>query len=215
MPYIRPSDQSLSLALVATSGHSAYFVTRNGVSWDGTANKKPYLTFRTWGEIAAMNGNFESGLNDWTLVSGGGAAQVIENPYGDGGVAQLTTGSPIGITQILDTPQDPFHIVFDYEFLTDTGVLDVTLTDRNGVKLIVGQLTAPASLVGGMSFAAFRVEDPNWLFLDNVTLGLELDGLTGSQILLDNVEFSNAPEPATLTLLTLGGLAVLRRRRRQ
>ena len=93
--------------------------------------------------------------------------------------------------------------------------MDVTLTDRNGVELRVGQLIAPASLVGGMSSAGFRVEYPNWLFLDNVTLGIELDGLTGSQILLDNVEFSDVPEPATLTLLTLGGLAVLRKRRRQ
>jgi len=212
MPFISSATDNLSLSLVASSGYGSYFVTRNGVNWNNTANKKPFLTFRTWGDTFTVNGNFDSDLSDWTTDSGGGTAQVVSNPYGDGNVAQLTTGSPVGITQILDTPQDAFYINFDYAFQTETGVLDVTLTDRDGIKALIGQLEAGATMVGQMGHASFYVQDPGCLYLDNVTLGLQLDGITGSQILLDNIEFSAVPEPSTMLLLSMGGLLIRRKR---
>jgi len=211
LPFISTATNNLSLALVATSGYGSYFITRNGVTWNNTATKKPYLTFRTWGDTETQNGTFDDSLGSWN-ITGSGTAQVVENPYGDGSAAQLTAGSPVGITQILDTPQDAFYINFDYVFQTETGLLDVTLTDRDGIEFLVGQLEAGASSVGEMGHASFYVQNASYLYLDNVTLGLRLDGITGSQILLDNVEFSAVPEPLTVALLALGAV-VLRRKR--
>ncbi|AQT67828.1 hypothetical protein STSP2_00979 [Anaerohalosphaera lusitana] len=213
MPYISPYDNNLSMALVANSGYGSYFVTRNGVNWNGTANKKPYLTFRTWGETATSNGSFDDGLDSWNINSGGGTAEMAANPFGDGNLAKLTTGSPVGITQIIDTPQDAFYINFDYAFLTDTGSLDVTLTDRDGGQLLVGQLEAGDSIAEQMSHASFYLQDDSWLYLDHVTLGLQFDGASGSQVLLDNIEFSDVPEPSSILLIGLGGLLMKRKSR--
>lgn len=210
LPY--DNDGYLSMAMVATGG-SAVFYTRNTVTWDGSKGLEPYLTFRSWSNTTLINSNFTSSLttSDWNVNSGGGTASVVN--YGGDSVAQLTTGSPVGISQYIDTPKDAFYILFDYMFKTDTGTLSVTLTDRNGVKEVVGQLNAEALIGDSMAKAAFHVDAPSWLYLDNVAIGFEFDGVTGSQILLDNVEISDVPEPTTLALLVLGSLAILKNKK--
>ncbi len=219
-----PNDTDGYLSLVLTSsGNNAWFDTRNSVAWNGSKGHEPFIEFRTWSDDNASirSGDFRdvSTLDFWQ-VYGPGSFQVVDNPYQEGDkVAELTTGSPVQISQLLDTPQDPFSIAFDYSFLTDTGTLDVALTDRNGTKWVIGQLTADSAM-DYMGSAAFNVTDPDWLFLDNATLSLEWDGVTGSTILLDNITFSDivagppdpdpdpdptpVPEPATLLLLVMG-----------
>ena len=220
MPYNSPNDNALSIALVASSGYGSYFITRNGVNWNNTANKKPYITFRAWGDDSITNGHFDEYFGNWATNSGGGTARIIASPYGDGDVAELTSDSSFAISQILDTPQNAFYINFDYEFQTAMGMLDVTLTNRDGTKFVVGQLSAVAASAaeyrgaasaGGMKRASFYVQDASLLYLDNVTLGLQLEG-AGSQMLLDNVEFSDVPEPATLLLFGLGGMLIRKRK---
>jgi len=218
-------DQDGYLSIVMRSfnsdiGAGASFVSRNSVTWDGGQGKEPYIVFETWGATTVQNSDFlgvAGALGPaWTQTSGGGVATVVDNPY-DSGVDQMVrmlAGSPVTISQVLDTPADPFYVVFDYEWQTTTGQIDVSLTDRDGLKTLVGTLNAPALLEPGMQGAFLRVNDPTLLGLDNATLSLTLDGATGSEAWLDNVEFSNVPEPATLSLLIIGGLALLRRRQR-
>ncbi|AQQ69927.1 hypothetical protein SMSP2_00261 [Limihaloglobus sulfuriphilus] len=211
MPY--DGDNRLSLVMTA-SGGSAAFYTRNTVSWDGSKGLEPYLAYRTWGATTTLNSTFNNdSLADtaWDVVSGGGSAQIVN--HRNDRSAELTTGSPVKIQQSLDTPEDPFYILFDYEFLTTTGALEITLTNRDGVEFVAGELDAPGELAGKMNGAALHVTDPGWLYLDNVSLGFELDGITGSQIILDNVEFSNVPEPAAIAIFGLGALILKRRKR--
>ncbi len=232
MPY--DNDGYLSPALTS-SGNNAWFNTRNSVTWDGSKGHEPFIEFRACSSSASpQNGGFTdaSALEYWDKT-GPGYFQLVENPYQDDDmVAELTTGSPVTISQLLDTPEDPFPIAFDYSFLTDTGVLDVTLTDREGTKWVLGQLAADSAM-DHMGSVSFNVTDPDLLFLDNVRLGLEWDGVTGSTILLDNITFADlvvdppdpdptpdpppghdVPEPATMLLLGVGVgcLGIIRRR---
>lgn len=190
----------LSIALVA-SGGSAGFNSRNTVNWDGSLGNEPFIDFRTWGMTTLANSSFDGQLSDWVVKTGGGTVTVVEHPRQLGNmVAQMTAGSPVSLTQRLDTPQDSFYVLLDYEFVTNAGNLELTLTDRDGATTVIGQLEAPASPVGSMSSAVFHVTDPSLLYLDHVEFGIKLDGLSGSQVLLDNIRFSAIPELPRLSI---------------
>jgi len=213
-------DGKLSLVLRNHTYSSNYkssvsFVSRNAVTWDGSKGKEPYLAFEIW------NPNFEissfdmtAGLGPWS-PSGPGVAEVISDPNDPmNSLAQMTAGSPISISQAIDTPEDPFYIMVGYEFKTTEGFLDVSLTHRDGTKTMIGHLDAPGELDPGMKSKAFRVTDPSLLAADNVTLDLTFDGVTGSRIWVDEVKFSTVPEPSDILLFGLGLLMIGRRRRR-
>ena len=100
-------------------------------------------------------------------------------------VLSLTTGSPAGALQTVVTPNEAFNVEFDYKFTTDTGSLEVFLAD----VLIGTQLEAAA--IDGDEFlhAVFEVEDESLLGLSVVSLLFQLDGPTGSNVLIDNIMF--------------------------
>lgn len=98
-------------------------------------------------------------------------------------VAQLTTGSPVSLSQVVDTPASPFNLEFDYQFKTLTGQLQVLL---NGA--IVGTLDAPALLGVDFETASFLIDGP-LLSLSDVALEFRFGGPTGSTVLLDNILF--------------------------
>ena len=145
-------------------------------------------------------------------ASGAGAAEAATDPHDPGNVvAQLTTGSPIVLTQTVDTPAGPFIVSFDYEFTTTTGELQVILDGT-----VLDTTAAPDPLVGAFMTHSIPVTEAALRGLTWVDLDFALDGPAGSQVLLDNVAILGlTPEPATLALLALGGLGVLVRRRRK
>ncbi|WP_282610873.1 fibronectin type III domain-containing protein [Pelagibius sp. Alg239-R121] len=147
----------------------------------------------------------------------------------DGQVLSLTAGSPANATQIVSTPVNPFSLEFDFKFLTPTGDLTVYL---NGVQ-IGTTLESSDDPTNQFLHAIFEIEDTALLNLTNIPLVFEIDGPTGSQVLIDNVQFPELvngtfdeglsgwtpggqgqvslqviPEPSTLILFILGLLSL-------
>ena len=71
--------------------------------------------------------------------------------------------------------------------------------------------TGPAASSGTLRFYHVGKDNDVYLFFDNVSVSPFLLGGGGSSIVVDPNE---TPEPMTMSILTLGGLALLRRRRR-
>nr|NJM04651.1 PEP-CTERM sorting domain-containing protein [Desulfobacula sp.] len=197
--------------------------------------------------VAVTLGNLEIGTNYAVRImpeqrdahgivsrSSNWMAWEAKNGEAQGTVLELTTGSPAGASQLVDTPNETFKIEFDYRFTTTTGYLDVSLADIS----IGTRLEAPSSIGSEFFHAVFEVEAPEFFDLDNALLLFLLDGPTGSNILIDNINFpglSNGdfeqgldlwtevgegvigtrtiPEPTTMLLFGLGllGLAGVNR----
>lgn len=152
---------------------------------------------------------------------------------------KLVTGSPVSITQQVDTPAAAFNLDFEYQFETATGTLSVLL---DGTE--IGMFNAPAVLDGTFISESILI-DGALLNLTGVDLTFLFDGPTGSVVLIDNIEFpgivngnfndgtldpwqvaaspnatatlvprSDVPEPTT-AVLGLIGIAGLARRRRK
>ncbi|MFO8013741.1 MAG: PEP-CTERM sorting domain-containing protein [Phycisphaerae bacterium] len=147
------------------------------------------------------------------FTPGGRIAFVLQVPGsidtgGGESWGKLSTGSTAEASQTVDTPDMAFALDFLFRFPSSEGVLELLL---DGQTLD----TLDASVVGPMSdFAAHRTDvlDPALAHLEDVPLTFRLDGPTGTEVHFDEVSLRGIPEPATLALLALGGLAMLRRR---
>lgn len=181
---------------VDESGRIVGWGTYNGDSFTGFLLTPVYFD----------NGDFDGGTLDGWTTGGAGSADVSE------GTARLTAGSEITITQQVATPDGWFDLGFDYEFLTTDASAALTVT-LGGEVLVV--LDAPDSLVGDFTTHVILVTDAG-LRGQDLDLTFGYDGPSGSQCLLDNITITQViPEPATLSLLTLGGVMTLLRRRRK
>jgi len=163
------------------------------------------------GNSAVRGGSFDN-LNDWT-TAGGGTAETVPDPDNPGNTCvQLTTGSPVSISQSVDTPNGDFQILFDYQFLDEAGTLTVTLE-----QTLLATLLGADSVVGEWIDHGLVVSDPALFNLTGATLTFELDdALVGQRLLLDDVGLhliNEVPEPGTLAIMSLGALALIRRRR--
>ena len=185
-----------------------------GYALDPAGGIHTVLLAPTTVSLPTRNADFGStpgGLPEGWTASGDGTATTVVDPADPANVcAQLTTGSPVVLSQLIDTPAGPFYVVFDYQFITTTGTLDVLLDGTS-----IGTLDAPDPATGTWDTENLVVDDDALKDLTQVPLSFELDGPTGSQVLLDNVTLmAITPEPATLGLLAAGALAALVRRRR-
>ena len=156
------------------------------------------------------NNDFSTGnLDGWTVTTEG-AATVLPIDLGGGEfAAALTTGSPATLSQLTDTPGGPFDIIFDHQFLSDLGVLDV---------LFEGQILAsiPAATMSNFATKIIRIDDPS-LFSQFGELAFRMDGAPGNTVLIDNVSLVAVPtpEPTTAAMLVVAVAAMAIRRRRQ
>lgn len=161
--------------------------------------------------LFAAYGTFEAQLSDGSIagwnVSGPGSSDIVELSGGNN-VVRLTTGSPVVLSQLIDTPTDAFTLSFDYEFLTDTGTLEVYLAN-----MLLGTFDAPATPPGSFESASLVLTDASLLGLTSAELAFEFDGFTGSQIDIDNVMVVSTPVPLPSSVVLLAaGLAGLRAR---
>jgi len=148
----------------------------------------------------------------WTLFGPTASVTAVPNPYDlpADDVPLFTAWSPGGLTQVVDTPDDPFYVVFDYGWrgVNDGAFFTVYLDGQP-----VGSIACPDVPDADWQTCAFAV-DASRCGLEDVELKLEIDGLTGTSLVVDDFEFSNVPEPAGLGLLGVGAVAALVRRRR-
>ncbi len=150
-------------------------------------------------------------MRAWSPVTEGTAdVSVIADPADAANyLVHLQTGSPAAIAQTIDTPDQPFDIALDYEFLTDAGTITVSL---DGADLFT--LEPPEPFAADRLHFAGRVDDAAWFGLTDVTLAITLDSATASQAYIDEVDLVlQIPEPASVLLMAGGAVLGVRRRR--
>jgi hypothetical protein len=127
----------------------------------------------------------ERDINGTVSRSSNWLGWMATNAAAEGIVLSLTTGSPAGALQTVDTPSEAFQVEFDYKFTTDTGSLAVFLDE-----LLIGtELNATDQVGDDFLHAVFEVEDESLLDLSMVSFLFQLDGPTGSNVLIDNIMF--------------------------
>ena len=156
-----------------------------------------------WVDPNLYNGHFDGNtLFGWTVQGAGSASLAALGT--DEYAAELTTGSPVSISQRVDTPEAPFTLDFLIDFQTPTGTLDVTLDGQ-----LLASLTAADDTEAGFTPITLSVDAPALLGLTDVELVFMFDGDTGSVVLLD--EIALVPEPGTLFPMILAGVILIRR----
>lgn len=141
------------------------------------------------------DGEFDNGLNSWETGGDGSADVVNQPPDSANQVIHMTTSSPVTLEQLVDLPDEPFRIEFDYAFLTTEGDLTVMLGSQV-VGTVSSTLEDDPDFGGEAGFGTFAeferfrlsIDDPTLLELGNETpLTLALDGPGDSQVIVDNV----------------------------
>lgn len=160
------------------------------------------------------NGDFEDGLNNWQTTGPGEATTTSDNVGQNNTAAQLTTSSPVTLSQLVETPDQTFRVQFDYAFLTADGTLDVALDAQT-----LDSLTSPLDSDIDSAIAQFErfsvdVDDASLQGLTDALFELRFDGPADAQVLIDNVSLAAVPEPASLALLALPAGLLLGRPRR-
>lgn len=149
------------------------------------------------------NGGFTAGYSGWN-VAGAGRVDITNYPGTTNSVAKMITGSPVCLWQLTDTPASAFYVKFDSDLAQAEGLVSVYL---GGVHL--GDVSGQH---GQLMACQFEVDAPALWGLVGAELKFQMDGTGGLVAYVDNVRLEPVPEPATMSLLALGGLTLLRRR---
>lgn len=121
-----------------------------------------------------------------------GVGEIGRYTLSAGLAAELTSGSKAALLQNIIVPSSAFTVEFDYAFETTTGTVEVTI---NGV--VIGSLDASAASGTGFQRASFDVDGALLAGLQSADgsmgrIEFSIDGVSGSQVILDNVQFPGA-----------------------
>ena len=166
--------------------------------------------------ITSVAADVNSGSNAAVLTVGFPAAAVLlQNSVADGGQPPLTPGDTFDFSffakgQVSNTG----NILYNLKFLAGSGaIIDQTgntffqgdINPNNYVEIIGGNLLGSGDKVVPVGAVGAFLEISQ-------ASGPLLDGPVG-QVFIDDVVLATVPEPSSLALLGLSGLALMRRRR--
>ncbi|MCC5828242.1 MAG: PEP-CTERM sorting domain-containing protein [Phycisphaeraceae bacterium] len=212
------SPQFMSFApdgsLFVTSNHEGliYHIAPDGslIKTFGSHDHPAFIQYYSR-EITITNGAFLSGgLDPWYVVSG--SVEIIEDPDNPGEfVASMTANSEAGLGIHVDTLADDFFLSFLYRIPDPvSGWLDVWLDEQLLASIDLSEITSNQWLEDHL-----KVLDPSLFALTDAELEFILrDASPGATVWLNDVDITSAaiPEPGTLAVLGLAGIAALYRR---
>jgi len=138
------------------------------------------------------------------VVSDTGTATVSPD-----GTVTLTTGSPVMLTTFLNFDQPADLLSFDFHFLSAAEGLLSVFFDGNQVLQIDERSVPEGVWNSGDVWFGYDTAPGTHLLLFRLDPYNDLQ----SAVEISNLQVGFTPEPATLSLLALGGLALLRRSR--
>jgi hypothetical protein len=168
--------------------------------------------------------DFSSDFPEYWSTRGNGTSEFIDSPVDndDSKLIQMTIDNPnnsgaVFSSSLIEVPDDPFYIDFDYLFQTDTGRLDLRL---NGI-LLDSIMASDVWDVGQRELlhSSILVDDPE-LLNGNGYGGLTFFLYPGSpaQAAIGNITMNintntfDVPEPSTFAIFTLGMIGLASRR---
>lgn len=105
----------------------------------------------------------------------------------------MTTSSPVSMSRLVDTPDMPLLLMFNYAFLTASGTMQVSLDNHVLLTLRADDVEQDA-----MEHQRILIADRSILGKNASRLAFTLDGPTGSQALLDNIGLYAIKETASV-----------------
>ena len=134
--------------------------------------------------LIVYNGHFDGEtFFGWEPVEGDGSVQLVSS--GGGFAAELTSGSPVSITQPLDVPAGSSTLSFGLDFLTANGTLTVTL---GGYEL--AQLTSADDTEPGFTPVEIEIATTPPLGEEGAVLEFELDDASPATVQLDDIQMT-------------------------
>ena len=136
------------------------------------------------------NNSFGSGLDGWGQDESGGCTATP----GIGAANLACDGSDLNgavvLSQVLDTPNESYDVLFDHKFLTTTGVLLAELIPPAGSGLsprILTSVQAIPDLPGVFTRERILVNETEWMGLQGATLQISLVPGSSSGALVSNI----------------------------
>lgn len=174
-------------------GRSALTPSNQTDNWLAGVYTAPDLAVDELTRENLPGGGFEAGGTGWTVV-GDGTFDQVPSPSGVGLAGRLTTETEVSITQLINTPTEPFVLTLDQLFASAAGAAEVSL---GGV--VLGERFAIGTVETDLSLLAYLVADPSLVGQEGLELKITALGGSTGQIIVDNISFGTAvPSPEDL-----------------